>query len=89
MKLTDERITEIAVDGLGMIACKHCTFAELGYGLDKKELIAFARAIAAEQRRIDAEIAKNVGAGTDKLFGDYYLMSSSACANTILKEGEE
>ena len=88
MKITDERITEIAVDGLGMIACKHCTFTELGYGLDNKELIVFARAIAAEQRKIDAEIAKNVGAGTDK-FGDYYLMSSSACANTILKEGEE
>lgn len=88
MKLTDEKIKEIAESDLGLIACKHCTFTELGYGLDNKELIAFARAIAAEQRKIDAEIAKNVGAGTDK-FGDYYLMSSSACANTILKEGKK
>jgi hypothetical protein len=77
MKLTDERITEIAVDGLGMIACKHCTFTELGYGLDNKELIAFARAIAAEQRKIDAEICNR--------FRNYHAYR---CAEAILKECE-
>lgn len=80
MKLTDERITEIAVDGLGMIACKHCTFAELGYGLDKKELIAFARAIAAEQRRIDVEIC-NQFASVEGI--------AQQCAEAILKEGKK
>lgn len=77
MKLTDERITEIAVDGLGMIACKHCTFTELGYGLDNKELIAFARAIAAEQRKIDAEICMWA-----------WNRYENKCAEAILKKGE-
>jgi hypothetical protein len=40
----------------------------------------------AEQRKIDAEIAKNVGSGTDK-YGEYYLMSSYECTEAILKEG--